>query len=193
MRYSTVLFSLATTLVVAPRVDAAPIGLGDFSGSETVVSLASLPGPPEAVVTVGDLTFTSSANFLKQSGLTDTSTDGMFSMDLATPQQRVGLELNAFSVSTGGAAVTWSVKAFDAGLSFLEEVQLTQSAASVPVFGGIERTEGIARLEVAEVTPPPPTTNYFTFINEVRFEVPEPATATLLAVGLLGLLRRKAR
>ncbi len=171
---------------------AVSIGLGDFSGSETVVSLANLPGADAPIVVVDDLTFTSSQDFRKQSGLTEISQDGSFTMDLAVPQQRVGLELKAFASVTGDAPVTWSVEAFDSAMSSLEIVQISQPVAGAEVFGGVARSEGIARILVTEVTPAPTGSNYATFINEVRFEaIPEPTSAVLLLVGLsVSLLRR---
>ncbi len=183
------IFSFAVT-----NANAISIGVGDFSGSETVVDLSLLPGPAEPVVTVGDLVFTSTANFLKQSGLTETSDPGMFSMDLATPQLRVGLELRAFANATDNVPVTWSIQAFDDNANPLETIQVSQAAAGDAVFGGIERAELIARLVVSEVTPPPTGSNYFTFINEARFEtpIPEPSAVVLALLGC-GLVFRRHR
>ncbi len=184
MRRILNLVCLGTFFFVASEVNAVSIGVGDFSGAETVVDLSFLPGPSEPVVTVGDLVFTSSANFLKQSSLTEASLAGSFTMDLASPQLRVGLELTAFASATQNVPVTWSIEALDAGATSLETILVSQAAAGDTVFGGIERPELIAQLVVTEVTPHPSGGNYFTFINNVRYEVPEPTGMLLLVVGM---------
>lgn len=182
---------------------AAPINISDFSGSETVVSTTNLPGPETPVVVVGDVTFTSSVAFIKQISLTDISADGMFTMDLASPQNRVGFELNAIASSaTGNQLITWTVQAFDAGMTLLEEIMVTQTALSTAVFAGFERSEGIVRLKAIEVTPGAmPSFNYFTLVNNVRFEntnpaeIPIPAALPLFLAGMaaLGLSARRRR
>jgi len=200
MKRFVLCFSLLL-LLMGGTTYAVPIGIGSFSGSETVETFTSGFGISFAPVTHNGVTYSSLGSGLGNSGLNasdnwnpffsnilgssqgislnDEFGESLIRIDFSTPVNRVGLLLSTTPVTT------WTITAFDNLFSPLESVIVTMPDLEQAVFVGIERPENIARLEISESF----DNGHLTIADDLRYEViPEPSTYLLFAVGILGII-----
>ncbi len=187
----------------ASRLPAATIGIGDFSGNETVVDFGNPNSDSvfSSPTTIGGLTFTvnSGAFFViepagffsslfsnvpgaSQLGtLRDAAATSDVVLTFSTIVHRAGLLLSAGT----SVPATWEVTAFS-GASPLGSVVVTQPAGNQAVFAGLEFLQNITSVRVSETAG---GNAGATAIDDVRFEaVPEPSTLVLASGAAFGLL-----
>lgn len=174
------------------------IGLGDFSGGEDVIDFTGFPAPPVGPFALGGVTFSENSTGSGGPGwrilnidlngdpmspiLTDNAGISEITLDFDTPQIRAG-----FFAGVGPA--TYRVSAFDADGNFLESADTSTIVVTFDSeFVAFENFAGISRLVMTE---PSGENGLVGAIDDVHFEIPEPATLTLLAVGFLALRRRR--
>jgi hypothetical protein len=147
-----------------------------------------------------DIDWTSNGHFATIPGasqgfaLNDLVSTTNLNIDFSTPVNRVGVLLGT------GLVTSWTLTAFDDNLQPLGSVVVTMPGtpnALTGVFGGLEFTSNIRRLNILEVVS---NNNQITILDDLRYEatpVPEPVSITLLGLGLgcLAILRyhRRAR
>jgi hypothetical protein len=208
---------LAYCLLVAIPVSADQITLADFSGSESVETFSNAIAGDEAgffvfgnitIENIGDLeccpapagpsvvisgsvtahlfghvdsTASSYGNSIR-----DGQGQAHFFVDFAEPMLRAGLFLSHSS----SPAASWNVTAHYAD-GYSEQVFVTQQNPAQDEFIGFEDPAGIERIEIQKVDG---RFAYYSFIDDVRSEipVPEPDQMPLLIAGI-GLLARLGR
>jgi len=199
MRRLAICIGILALLFSAARAQAVPIGIGGFSGSETVIDFTELGGNilPPGPFTIGEVTFTGEPGWRLLDGnvlgtvtpaLAVNADPSQIRLDFASPKGRVGLNYGAVSA-------TFIVSIFDAGLTFLEQTVVSPPAFGSNVFVGFENLAGISRLVITETG----DDGFLGALDDIRFElapIPEPSTMLLLGSGLAGLgwyrRRRKA-
>jgi hypothetical protein len=120
-------------------------------------------------------------NGLKDSGSSGAGTDILFSFDV--PIKRFGILL-----STGGAT-TWDIIALDGGSIELGRVRVSMPANDEAVFGGLQADSLISHIEIDEVG----SNGQIGLYDDIRYEVPEPATLTLALMAALLVSRQNWR
>ena len=190
-----------TAIAVPSRTATADlIGIGDFSGNETVIDYDDLAngeiitnqfaglgiiydtinGTTTADAFIGGLFDNGS---LPNAAFVVLNSGGFLRLNFDTPQLRVGMQ---FGTSLGEQLIM-DVFGTD---GFLETVSLAGSLNSFGVlegFIGVENAAGITSVEIRS------STDGFNYgIDDTRFEIPAPATLPLLVLsGLLGSRRRR--
>jgi len=96
--------------------------------------------------------------------------------------QRVGILASTSPVTTYG------LEAYDANDNLLDSVQATMPQNQYPCWLGLETTQEISYILLTE---PSGENGNIGIWDDLRFEIPEPATLSLLALGALGLIRRR--
>ena len=180
----------------------AQILIGGFSGGETVEDFTSLGGiaPPDGPFTLGNLTFseatTGSGNApgwrILSLGtpqmLTDDGGSTRITIDLGTPQQRVGLDV-------GIGTALYDVSFFDTDLALLGTVNVALSGQLASAFAGWEDLGGISRVTVTELGDNVRVGG----VDNIRFEgpiasIPEPSSTIVTGlIAVFGLSMRRRR
>ena len=197
---------LGALLLAAPvAAQAGPIGIGDFSGSETVSTYdgLGLPFTNSAPVVIDGNSYTTDDGFLRYSSTFDpdctnecignNSDLGWIDVALGGPATRVGALVGGDRVSYTGF-----VEFFDVSDVLLGSVNFGGNTGLI--FAGWEDAGGISRMRVTDTA----SNGLITHMEDLRFEgravndpgptpVPAPATLGLLIGGLaaLGMRRRK--
>lgn len=197
-----------TSLAGTSHAALMPIGIGDFSGTETVIDYSAVPlstpvhgetvdgvlheftigGVPSNQATIGTL---DTDHVTGRAILGRTS--GILSLQFPDVQTRMGFGWSLSDVGTGGV----QIELFDAADTSLGAVDF--SGSPDPFFvGGFAGVESDTPFSSAEVSWLHPGDIAFAFDN-LRFEraavsVPEPSPLALLGLGFaaLGLVRRRA-
>lgn len=199
---SVTLSSLAAAAcgLAAADAGAAVIGVNDFSGSESVMTFDDQFDPEyskdfgDVTITMLDLTdrfrvlpndwggyFTDIPN---SSGGHAVITEGFspgFQIEFETTVYRIGLSL------ANTPSFSWVIAAYDAAGNALGGDVFTTESDSWSLFAGLEFTTPVARIDVIDSG----LGNYSTVFDDVRFEVPEPASLTLLGIGALLVTGRR--
>ncbi|ODS32896.1 MAG: PEP-CTERM motif protein [Candidatus Scalindua rubra] len=183
---------------------AVPIGIGDFSGSETVETFSPGFAASTSPVIHNGVTYSSLGSdsslisaennwggfFSNIPGASqdiafnDNVAQSLIRIDFSMPVNRVGMLLSTNLVTT------WTLTAFDNSFSFLESTTATMPSISNAVFVGLEIVQNIARIEISESFN---NNNQISLLDDLRFEataaepIPEPTTIALLGIGLAGL------
>lgn len=194
--------TLAAAFVICASVSTAiagPVTLADFSGTETVVSMAAAGTPAAGAFSFQGLNFSQASsgsggpgwrNLVTAGyGFTDDAGISNITIDLGGSFQKVGLD-----VRIGDA--TYMTDFFDASHVLLGSVSSTLVGASDFRFAGWESAGGIASLNIREVSGENSLVGGF---DNIRFEngvsqVPEPASLGLVLAGLMAaavLARRR--
>ena len=194
------ILALATCVLVDVTFGA-PVGIGGFSGSETVIDFESLSNGELVtnqysglgVVFSGGLnedTFPGSSIQGNQEGVNFVSGGSTITATFSTPQNRAGA-LVAGSISGNDnifieaflGVVSVDSFTFNTGTTILPGGTLPSVFAALEVLG-----TGFDSLQITRTD-----SNTAFSMDDFRFEVPEPTTFTLAGLGLLGIgcYRRK--
>jgi hypothetical protein len=188
-----VLSTLAAAVVICVSVSTAfagPVTIADFSGTETVISMAAAGAPDAGAFSYQGLNFSEAStgsggpgwrNLVGAGyGFTDSAGISNISIDLGGSFQKVGLD-----VHVGNA--TYMTDFFDASHVLLGSVSSTLVGNFDFRFAGWESVGGIASLNIRELSG---ENGFVGGFDKVRFEnassqVPEPASLGLVLAGLM--------
>jgi hypothetical protein len=200
---------IAHFLLITSAANAYVITLGAFSGSETVETFSSaVPGDEAISLTYGDVTIENIGDLaccptpggpttVVSGSLTgnlfghvdpgaasygNSIRDGQgqahFLVDFAQPMQRAGM----FISHSSSPLASWDVTAhYGDGSS--ESILVTQQNFAEDEFVGFEDLSGVEQIEIIKIDG---RFAYYSFIDDVRSEipVPEPSANTMLKAGL---------
>jgi hypothetical protein len=204
--------ALIVGLQIGAQARAVPIGISDFSGSESVETYST--GYPAGTngatpYTINGITYqtlgsgggasgmflaTTSvhadifANIPGTSGApvySDNWTLTSLRISFSEPVRRVGLLLGT------GVITTYRMSAFTNSDQLIDDVTVTMPAEWQAVFAGLELSEDLGYMMIDEIGA---DNGEVTFFDDLRFEaIPEPSTGLLVALGLLGMAARQRR
>ena len=198
-RRTAALVALAFIPLLCSNLHAAPIGLGGFSGGETVIDFNTIASGVSINNQYAALGVTFSGSPFQGDPFPETTINGTMSganhnpinnpitATFSSTENRVGMVFGG----PIGSVTTFEIRAFlGAGQVDLQTFVSDgfQPGGNVPsVFGGIEVAGGFDRIEFASLT-----SNFAFQIDDFQFEsttgkVPEPSTMLLLGAGLIGL------
>jgi hypothetical protein len=200
---------IAHCLLFTTSANAYVITLGAFSGSETVETFSSaVPGDEAVSLTYGDVTIENigelaccpapngpttvvSGSFTGNlfghvdpgaasygNSIRDGQGQAHFLVDFAQPMQRAGM----FISHGGNPAASWDVTAYY-GDGSSESILVTQQNLAEDEFIGFEDPSGVEQIEIVKIDG---SFAYYSFIDDVRTEipVPEPSASSMLTAGL---------